>query len=106
MKIEPLAPLVQRVLERLGLGMGADRAYIFETHAHPEFDGQILASQRFEWCQQDIEPQIDNPELQNLPIQQLFPRWLELLKPITQFLVSLPASRLEERCAAASAADP
>ncbi len=75
----PLAPLVQRVLERLGMGMGADRVYIFETHADPS-SGEILASQRFEWCQEEIASQIDNPNLQNLPFETLFPRWLALFR--------------------------
>ncbi|GMU44052.1 MAG: EAL domain-containing protein [Xanthomonadales bacterium] len=74
---EPLDDLVRRVLEGLGLGMGADRVYIFETH---ERDGEVLASQRYEWCQEGVGAQIDNPELQNLPFERLFPRWLQQLR--------------------------
>jgi diguanylate cyclase (GGDEF)-like protein/PAS domain S-box-containing protein len=76
---EPLGRLVQRVLERLGLGMGADRVYIFEMHVDPA-DGRVLASQRHEWCREDIPAQIDNPELQGLPFEDMFPRWLAVLR--------------------------
>jgi diguanylate cyclase (GGDEF)-like protein/PAS domain S-box-containing protein len=76
---EPLAQLVQRVLERLGQGMGADRVYIFELSPEPG-SGLLLASQRHEWCGPGIQAQIDNPDLQDLPFEQLFPRWLDLLR--------------------------
>ncbi len=32
-------------------------------------------SQRWEWVNEGIEPEIDNPELQNLPYRDFFPRW-------------------------------
>ena len=76
---EPLSPLIQCVLERLGLGMGADRVYIFEMHGSAE-SAELLASQRFEWCQAGVESQADNPDLQNLPFATVFPRWLQLLR--------------------------
>lgn len=75
----PRASIVQRVLERLGAGVGADRAYIFEVHPSAD-QTQILASQRYEWCQDGITPQIQNPELQNLAFEERFPRWLTLLR--------------------------
>ena len=76
---EPLSPLVRRVLERLGLGMGADRVYIFEMHGSAQ-SSEVLASQRYEWCREGVEAQLDNPDLQNLPFAALFPRWLQLLR--------------------------
>lgn len=79
MSSEPLEQLIQTLLERLGQGMGADRAYLFETHTGAE-DGKVFASQRYEWCGEGIVPEIDNPELQNLPIEVLFPRWLSVLR--------------------------
>lgn len=75
----PRATIVQRVLQRLGGGVGADRAYIFEVHASPD-QTRVLASQRYEWCQEGVAPQIQNPELQNLAFEELFPRWLTLLR--------------------------
>ncbi|MEK7786478.1 MAG: GAF domain-containing protein, partial [Chloroflexota bacterium] len=37
---------------------------IFENHTAP--DGALLSSQRYEWTTPGIEPQIDNPRLQNI----------------------------------------
>ena len=76
---EPLQERIVAVLNRLGEGMGADRAYVFETHSGGP-DNTALASQRFEWCRAGIAPQIDNPQLQNLEIERLFPRWLTQLQ--------------------------
>jgi diguanylate cyclase (GGDEF)-like protein/PAS domain S-box-containing protein len=73
----PLEERILSVLKRLGEGMGADRVYIFEIH---NGDGPALATQRFEWCRAGIEPQIDNPDLQSLAIEQVFPRWLSQLR--------------------------
>jgi PAS domain S-box-containing protein len=78
LETEPLQWLIQRVLSRLGLGMGADRVYIFETHSGGA--GGVLASQRYEWCRDGIEPQIENPDLQNLEFEEYFPRWLRELR--------------------------
>ncbi|MFW5955206.1 MAG: PAS domain S-box protein [Rhodothermales bacterium] len=57
-------------LEIIGRAAQADRVYVFENHDNPA--GLLLTSQRFEWCREGIEPQIDNPDLQNQPIRDLF----------------------------------
>lgn len=54
------------VLKILGETTQVDRVYIFENHIDPKTK-ELLMSQRFEWCKEGIEPQIDNPLLQNLP---------------------------------------
>jgi two-component system, sensor histidine kinase and response regulator len=65
---------IQSVLEHLGTSAAASRVYIFENHHTP--DGTLLTSQRFEWTSSDIAPQIDNPDLQNLPLVAAgFARW-------------------------------
>ncbi|MCR3883829.1 CHASE4 domain-containing protein [Methanotrichaceae archaeon M04Ac] len=51
-------------LQLLGEAVEADRAYIFENRTE---DGEVLMSQRYEWTKGEIEPQINNPVLQNLP---------------------------------------
>jgi len=88
--------LVQ-VLERLGIGMGADRVYVFQMHSGA--DGLAThASQRFEWCKAGIAPQIDNPDLQDLPMDSEFPRWLKLLQAdqaICCSVAELPANERE-----------
>lgn len=93
---EPLSPLIQRVLERLGMGMGADRVYIFEMHGSAQ-SAELLASQRYEWCQEDIETQIANPELQNLPFAALFPRWLQMLRADSAVAGAVSEFPVEER---------
>ncbi len=74
---EPLPDRILNVLKCLGEGLGADRVYIFETYVR---DGAVLASQRFEWCRPGIAPQQDNPELQDVEVERLYPRWLSRLR--------------------------
>lgn len=54
-------------LKALGLALQADRVYLFEAHSRPT-DGELLMSQRFEWSRDAVEPQIDNPELQDVEL--------------------------------------
>lgn len=54
------------VLAILGKASGADRVYLFETHAHPE-TGEVVMSLRFEWTQVGIPTGLANPTWQNLP---------------------------------------
>jgi signal transduction histidine kinase len=56
-----------------------DRIYYFEIHTDP-ITGNELTSQRFEWVKNDIEPMIDNPDLQNLPIEVAE----DFMKPLLQ----------------------
>jgi len=69
---------VDEVLERLGTVSEASRAYVFEVHR--DKSAVLMCSQRFEWAAHGIEAQIDNPNLQNLPmIKGGFSRWVHLL---------------------------
>ncbi|MDG4594803.1 MAG: PAS domain S-box protein [Candidatus Contendobacter sp.] len=68
-----LGETIGAALATLGRAVGVDRAYIFENHADPA-TGVLLASQRYEWCAEGATPQIDNPELQNMPYD-VFPGW-------------------------------
>ncbi|MBI5294992.1 MAG: PAS domain S-box protein [Chloroflexi bacterium] len=66
------------VLQRLGQATGVSRVYIFENRFNEE--GTLLTSQRFEWVAGGVIPQIDNPDLQNVPLLEAgFSRWVELL---------------------------
>ncbi|MFH0909370.1 MAG: PAS domain S-box protein [bacterium] len=58
--------VIQRALGLLGEAANVDRAYIFENHRHTQ-TGVYLYSQRYEWAREGVAPQIDNPELQNMP---------------------------------------
>ncbi len=52
------------VLQILGEAVEVDRAYIFENLTA---DGEVFMSQHYEWTKGDLEPQINNPDLQRLP---------------------------------------
>lgn len=56
----------QKAIALLGDGAGVDRAYLFENF-HDE-EGNIFCSQRFEWSALGVPPEIDNPDLQGLPV--------------------------------------
>ncbi|MBW4488512.1 MAG: response regulator [Trichocoleus desertorum ATA4-8-CV12] len=70
-----------QILQILGQVSGASRVYIFENHyANGYAEGtQLLMSQRAEWCAAGIQPEIDNPDLQNLSYADFFPRWAQRL---------------------------
>lgn len=69
---------VMTALEGLGKAAGASRVYIFERHVSEE--GVSLISQRYEWVDEGISPQIQNPALQNLAWREAgFTRWEETL---------------------------
>ncbi|MEN9230303.1 MAG: PAS domain S-box protein [Thermostichus sp. DG02_5_bins_236] len=67
------------VLEPLAKACGASRVYVFENHGDPQQPEGLLMSQKAEWCQAGIPPQIHNPLLQNLPYDQAVPSWLKQL---------------------------
>ena len=69
---------IQKALETIGVATGVDRVYIFENE-QDDLTGESFFSQRFEWVAKGITPQIDNPELQNMPYSSDFPRWYNLL---------------------------
>ncbi|GAB2779384.1 PAS domain S-box protein [Salinimicrobium soli] len=48
----------------------ADRMYYFGADRDPD-NGEILISQKVEWCSDKTIPQIDNLELQNMPIKKV-----------------------------------
>ena len=65
------------ILDPLGRASEASRVYLFENHY--DSAGRLLMSQRAEWCNSGINPEIDNPTLQNCPFDEFFPRWAEVL---------------------------
>ncbi|WP_373494916.1 histidine kinase N-terminal 7TM domain-containing protein [Aquiflexum sp.] len=56
----------QKAMALLGDGAGVDRAYLFENF-HDE-EGNIFCHQRYEWSALGVPPEIDNPDLQGLPV--------------------------------------
>lgn len=67
----------KQVLKTLGAVSRASRIYVFENHT--DESGCLRMSQRAEWCAEGVNPEIDNPLLQNLSYDDFFPRWANLL---------------------------
>lgn len=74
----PWESLLPQALRVLGESTAVSRVYVFEV----EMQGGIeVVSQRFEWCGAGVAAQIDNPELQGVPLEAAgFTRWAELLR--------------------------
>lgn len=69
---------VSEALGMVGDAIGVDRVYIFENVTLE--DGQLGVSQRYEWAAGSAAPQLDNPELQNVPFEMVAPGWTETLQ--------------------------
>jgi len=82
----PSENLHARLLSPLGEASGASRAYFFEAHRSP--DGNLLFSQRAEWCFPGVTPELDNPQLQGMQLERTMPHLYELLSR-GQFLSAL-----------------
>ncbi len=66
-------------IARVGTVAKVDRVYVFEIYTAN--GDEEHASQRYEWCSERVAPQIDNPELQSLPMRQSgYGRWLDSLR--------------------------
>jgi diguanylate cyclase (GGDEF)-like protein/PAS domain S-box-containing protein len=70
-----VAEAIPEVLAQVGRGMQVDRVYLFEVHDDGHGTGN-LCTMRFEWVHQGISAEIDNPEMRNLPMEQVLPHWL------------------------------
>lgn len=68
-----LGEAIARALAELGQATGVDRVYLFEMRPGEE-GARGVADQTFEWVAEGIEAQIDNPDLQGLEMNALFPR--------------------------------
>lgn len=60
------ATATQKAITLLGDGATVDRAYLFENSL--DENGNILSSQRFEWSALGVPAEINNPNLQGLPV--------------------------------------
>ncbi len=70
---------INNVLERLGREFNASHAYLFERF--PGVDGNILSSLRYEWTAAGQQPDIENPEYQNMPTYKAgFERYYQILE--------------------------
>lgn len=89
-------------LAGIGAAAGVDRTYVFQITVNG--DGAEHASQRYEWTSPNVEPQIDNPDLQDIPLRAAgYGRWLDqfmMYQPIAGSLSAFPADEkplLEEQ---------
>jgi len=66
---------IRQALERFGDATGVSRVYVFRAH-----DEGLRVSQMFEWASDGVEPQIDNPMLQDIATADVgMERWIEVL---------------------------
>ena len=74
---DPWSQRLDAVLATLGDAAGVDRCYVFAVR---DVDGQVLASQTNEWSRPGVPPQIDNDDLQDLPLADAgMERWQRVL---------------------------
>lgn len=70
--------VIQEALAELGKATGVNRVYIFKKDVA---DGKEVVSQMYEWTDKSAAPQIDNPQLQNIDLENSgYARWLNLFK--------------------------
>jgi signal transduction histidine kinase len=75
LKAQDWRAVVPIILTELGRAAAASRAYIFIRHG--DVSGAFnLVSQQYEWVAPGISPEIDNPDLQNLSLDNMFPSWV------------------------------
>jgi PAS domain S-box-containing protein/putative nucleotidyltransferase with HDIG domain len=68
---------INLVLEELGKATQSSRVYVFKKYLSS--NNIIMVSRVSEWCRHEIEPQIENPELQNMDFAANgFSHWIEL----------------------------
>ena len=68
---------INAALQRLGECMGVSRAYLFENQG---VDHEALhASLLYEWTARGITPQINNPDMHELPVEAEMPRWVRAM---------------------------
>lgn len=70
---------VTTALEILGSACEVDRASLFEVVGGGG-SGVRLVSQRYEWSRGGVGAQVDNPDLQEMPADDIFPGWLDRLE--------------------------
>jgi PAS domain S-box-containing protein len=69
---------VYKALDIIGNATGVDRVYVFENYVDVS-TGKYFCNQRIEWAKDSVEPQIDNEDLQDFPLSEFTPRWVETM---------------------------
>ncbi len=85
------------VLEKMGLAANVSRVYVFMNYSDEQ--GRIFTSQCYEWAAAGVAPQLNNPNLQHVPLREAgFQRWEDQLsrgEPVFGLLNSFPESEQE-----------
>jgi PAS domain S-box-containing protein len=78
LEADSLENVLPDTLKRLGEAAAVSRVYLFQNEE--DADGDLLTTQRFEWCAPGVTPQIDNPIVQRASYRKLgFARWIDIL---------------------------
>ena len=75
---QDLGRTIHRVLETAGTRTGVDRAYVFQNRVQPD-GGALLTTLTYEWVRDGVDPQLGKPELADIPMSVIGPRWQKLL---------------------------
>lgn len=88
---------LNKVFQITGNTIDVDRIYYFEMDESTE-NAPKTCSQKIEWTKDGIDPQIENPELQNVPIEAFTDFFNPLMegKLITAITSQLPEGNLKE----------
>jgi PAS domain S-box-containing protein len=79
LRANDLTEVLPAVMRRLGRATEVSRVYLSECYCGPK--GELLGSQRYEWCAPGIETQANHQALRNSPhIVSGFASWVEILK--------------------------
>ncbi len=70
LEVEEISTSIDKCLSIAGQTVDSDRTYYFENSID-QTTGGLLCSQRYEWAKNSVTPQINNPELQNVPYEAL-----------------------------------
>lgn len=89
--------LLEEAFAYIGKAVDVDRMYYFAAESADE-TGEIFISQKSEWCREGISPQINNPELQQMPASQVkeLMGTLTKNKPFQKRLSQLPDGPFKE----------
>lgn len=69
---------IRPIMQSIGEATDSSRVYIFQNSTK---GGERYSSQIYEWTAPGIEPQIDNPELNNVPFRfEAFAEWVEAME--------------------------
>lgn len=84
---------IQKSLNLIQLTTSVCRVYIFDMREDEQHG--YLCSQRYESCRDGVEPQIDNPDLQDIPMKPYYGRWVDNLqqnRPVVGLIREFPVS--------------